>query len=498
MSDRKEEERDSSENKKENEQETDYLDRGISPSSKESILHDSGGKIREKKERGQNDNIEQSQAEEPARSNSSSLSLRSIFGIFGPGVITGASDDDPSGIATYSQAGAQFGFGMLWMVLFLYPLMTVVQEMCARIGLISGSGLAGVIKQRHSKKIVYPIVSLLIIANTINIGADIGAMSSSVRLIFPQLSFVLVSLVFVAFILVSEILVPYDKYVKILKYLTLSLFAYVATTIIVGGNLQQVLLSTLLPHIEFSANFATLFVAVVGTTISPYLFFWQASEEAEEDVAKRKIREIGKGKPKVSKKEVKLMREDVMIGMAFSLLIMYSIMVSTAGTLHANGITDIATADQAARSLQPLVRSFPNGGEIAETIFALGIIGTGLLAVPVLAGSCGYALSEAFGWRQGLSRKFGQAKYFYLIITASTVIGLWINFSNIDPIKALIYTAVINGIIAVPILFAILRIANDKKILRDRTNSTISNVLGWIAFVIMSISVAVLFVTWSR
>jgi Mn2+/Fe2+ NRAMP family transporter len=241
-----------------------------------------------------------------------------------------------------------------------------------------------------------------------------------------------------------------------------------------------------------------MFVAVIGTTISPYLFFWQASEEAEEDVAKKKIKEIGKDRPKVSKKEVKIMRTDVALGMAFSVSIMYAIMVTTAGALHSNGITDIATADEAAKALEPLVKSFSNAGEIAKTIFALGIIGTGLLAIPVLAGSSGYALSDAFGWREGLSKKFGQAKQFYLIIAASTVIGLWINFANIDPIKALIYTAVINGIVAVPILFVIMRIANDEKILGGMTNKRLSNVLGWIAFVIMSISVSILFITWSN
>jgi Mn2+/Fe2+ NRAMP family transporter len=266
----------------------------------------------------------------------------------------------------------------------------------------------------------------------------------------------------------------------------------------VGGNLQQVLVSTIFPHIEFNSNFAMMFVAVIGTTISPYLFFWQASEEAEEDVAKKKIKEIGKDRPKVSKKEVKIMRTDVALGMAFSVSIMYAIMVTTAGALHSNGITDIATADEAAKALEPLVKSFSNAGEIAKTIFALGIIGTGLLAIPVLAGSSGYALSDAFGWREGLSKKFGQAKQFYLIIAASTVIGLWINFANIDPIKALIYTAVINGIVAVPILFVIMRIANDEKILGGMTNKRLSNVLGWIAFVIMSISVSILFITWSN
>jgi len=478
--------------------EEDDNDKEIDSSSEESIIN---GNTKTTVEEGRGeDDIEKSQPEEHAKklSKRSSSLLRSTFGIFGPGVITGASDDDPSGIATYSQAGAQFGFGMLWMVIFLYPLMTAVQEICARIGLVTGSGLAEILKKRHSKKIVYPIAPLLLIANTINIGADIGAMSASVRLIFPQLPFVLVSLALVALILFSEILMPYDKYVKILKYLTLSLFAYITTAIIVGGNLQQILVSTLLPHIEFNANFVMLFVAVIGTTISPYLFFWQASEEAEEDVAKKKIKEIGKGSPKVSRNEVKIMRADIMLGMAFSVSIMYAIMVSTAGTLHDNGITDIATADQAAKALEPLVKSFPYAGEIAETIFALGIIGTGLLAIPVLAGSCGYALSDAFGWREGLNRKFGQAKHFYLVIAASTVIGLWINFTNIDPIRALIYTAVINGIVAVPMLFVIMRIANDKKILGDMTNKRLSNVLGWIAFVTMTISVLILFVTWGK
>ena len=503
MSDRKDGEKKMATEKARGEEEDD--DKKIASTSEEQQpIVEGNTKTTVEKERGEgeaDDIEEESQAEEPAKTlskPSSSSLLKSTFEIFGPGIITGASDDDPSGIATYSQVGAQFGFGMLWMALLLYPLMTVVQEMCARIGLVAGSGLAGVIKKRHSKKILYPIASLLLIANTINIGADIGAMSASIRLIFPQLPFVLVSLAFVAFILLSEILVSYNKYVKILKYLTLSLFAYVATTIIVGGDLQQVLVGTILPHIEFNANFAMLFVAVVGTTISPYLFFWQASEEAEEDVAKKKIKDIGKGRPKVSKKEVKIMRADVMLGMAFSQLIMWAIMVSTAGTLHANNVTDIATADQAAKALEPLVKSFPHAGVIAKMIFALGIIGTGLLAVPVLAGSCGYALSDAFGWRQGLSRKFGQAKHFYLIIAASTIIGLWINFTNIDPIKALIYTAIINGIVAVPMLFAIMGIANDKKILGDMTNKRLSNVLGWIAFVIMSVSVLILVITWGK
>jgi NRAMP (natural resistance-associated macrophage protein)-like metal ion transporter len=423
---------------------------------------------------------------------------KTILNKLGPGIITGASDADPSGIATYSQAGAQFGFGMAWLVLVLYPMMTVVQEMCARIGLVTGSGLAAVIKQKYSRKIIFPLTSLLLIANTINIGTDIGAMAASIRLVFPHLPIIIATLSFTAFIILSEVFVPYSKYVKILKYLILSLFAYLATAIIVGGNWNQILNSVLIPHIEFTPAYAMMFVAVIGTTISPYLFFWQASEEAEEDVEKHKIKEIGKGNPTISMKDIKSMRQDTAIGMAFSQLIMWSILITTAGSLHAHGVTDIQTADQAAKSLEPLVKTFPHAGEISKTIFAFGVIGTGLLAIPVLAGSCGYALSDAFEWREGLGKQFKQAKGFYLVIAASTLIGLWINFINIDPIKALVYTAVINGVIAVPILFAVMKIANDKKILRDETNNHVSNVIGWLTFVIMGVSAIIMFVTWGK
>jgi NRAMP (natural resistance-associated macrophage protein)-like metal ion transporter len=423
---------------------------------------------------------------------------KTILNKLGPGIITGASDADPSGIATYAQAGAQFGFGMAWLVLFLYPMMTAVQEMCARIGLVTGSGLAAVIKQKYSRKIIFPLTSLLLIANMINIGTDIGAIAASIRLVVPQLPVIVTTISFTAFIILSEVFVPYRKYVKILKYLILSLFAYLATAIIVGGNWNQILSAILIPHIEFTPAFAMMFVAIIGTTISPYLFFWQASEEAEEDVAKNKIKEIGKGNPKIAKKEIKLMREDTAIGMAFSQIIMWAILVTTAGSLHTHGITDIQSADQAAKALEPLVKTFPQAGEISKTIFALGIIGTGLLAIPVLAGSSGYALSDAFGWSEGLSRKFKQAKGFYLVIAASTLIGLWINFINIDPIKALVYTAVINGVIAVPILFAVMKIANDKKVLRDNTNGRISNVIGWLTFAIMGMSVVIMFVSWGK
>ena len=425
-------------------------------------------------------------------------SVKKILNALGPGIITGASDDDPSTIATFSQAGAQFGFGMLWLALFQYPMKIVIQEICARIGLVSGKGLSSAIKKRYSKNIVLPLTILLIIANTVNIGADIAAMSASIRLVFPHFPVIVAALSFTAFIILSEVFVTYSKYVKILKYLTISLFAYIATAIIVGGNWNQILVATIIPHIEFTPAFAMMFVAMFGTAISPYLFFWQASEEAEEEVEKHKIKEIGKGKPKISKKDIRLMRQDTATGMAFSQIIMWAIITTTAGSLHTHGITDIQSADQAAKALEPLLKTFPQAGEISKTIFALGIIGTGLLAVPVLAGSSAYALSDVFGWNEGLSKTFMQAKGFYLVIAASTLIGLWMNFTNIDPIKALVYAAVINGVIAVPILFAVMKIANDKKSLSDKTNNRMSNVIGWITFAIMGVSVIILLVAWGK
>ena len=421
-------------------------------------------------------------------------SISQVLRALGPGVITGAADDDPSGIATYSQAGAKFGLGMLWMTLFLLPTMIVIQEMCARIGLLSGNGLAALIRKKYSTKIVYPISSLLLIANTINIGADLGAMSASVRIIFPEVPFVVTSLLFSAFIIIAEIFIPYDKYVKVLKYLVLSLFAYVITAVIVGGNISEIFF-TIIPSITFSSEYAILFVAVIGTTISPYLLFWQTSEEAEEDVAKHKIKEIGEGKPKISPREIMVMKEDIGIGMFFSQFIMWSIIITSAGSLYFAGITDIQTADQAASSLEPLVKSFPNSGQLAKVIFAFGIIGTGLLAIPVLSASSAFALSDTFGWKEGLEKKFSQAKSFYSVIIASTLIGVWITFSHINPIQALILAAVINAVVTVPILFIVMRLANDKKILEDKINSRFSNIIGWLTFAIMTVSVIVMFLS---
>ncbi|MDW0323743.1 MAG: divalent metal cation transporter, partial [Nitrososphaeraceae archaeon] len=299
---------------------------------------------------------------------------------------------------------------------------------------------------------------------------DLGAMSASVKIIFPSVPFVVTTVLFSAFIIIAEIFIPYDRYVKVLKYLVLSLFAYVITAVIVGGNISQIFL-TIIPSITFSSEYVVMFVAVIVTTISPYLLFWQTSEEAEEDVTKHRIKEIGKGKPKVSPKEIMLMKEDIGIGMFFSQFIMWSIIITSAGSLYFAGITDIQTADQAASALVPLITCFPNSGQIAKLIFAFGIIGTGLFAIPVLSASSAFALSDTFGWKEGLEKKFSQAKSFYSVIAVSTLIGVWITFSHIDPIHALILSAVINAVVTVPILFIVLRLANDKKILEDKINT---------------------------
>ena len=277
--------------------------------------------------------------------------------------------------------------------------------------------------------------------------------------------------------------------------MTLSLLTYIVTAIIVGGNWYQILIATIVPHIEFTADFATMLVAILGTTISPYLFFWQASEEAEEEVVNHKIKEIGKGKPEVSKKEIKSMGTDTMVGIGFAHFITWAIIITTAGSLHNNGITDILSAEQAAKSLEPLVKSFPNSGEISKSIFAIGIIGTGLLSIPVLATSTAYGLSDTFGWKQGLSKKFGQAKAFYLVIIICGIIGLGMNFLGINPITALVYASVINGVVSVPIIFVVMKLSNDKEILKENTNGRLTNIIGWTTFGIMAIATIIMFVT---
>lgn len=422
--------------------------------------------------------------------------LNKLIHVFGPGVTTGAADDDPSGIATYSQTGAQFGYGQLWTVLFMYPLMTAIQEATARIGAVSGKGLAAVIRQNYNKKILYTVVLLVVVANTINIGADIGAMAAAAELIIP-LPFIVLAIVSTALILVLEIFTSYAVYSKILKWLTLSLLAYPITAFIIGQPWGEIIKATFIPHIEFSFGFLFIITAVLGTTISPYMFFWEASQEVEEEIAQGRVNRIG-GIPRISRFFIKNLRLDNIIGMFASEVTAWFIIIVAATVLHSSGVTNIATAADAAKALEPLVHNFPNAGFLAKTIFAIGIIGLGLLGIPILAGSASYALSEAFNWHEGLYRKLKEAHGFYGILTIATLIGLLINFIGINPIKALIFTAVINGAVAVPLIFLIARIARNKKIMGDYQSGYLSNALVWTTFVIMATAVLAMFFTIGR
>ncbi len=414
--------------------------------------------------------------------------VKRLFNSLGPGFITGASDDDPSGIQTYSQTGAQFGYGQLWAALFSFPFMAAIQEMCGRIGLVTGRGLAGVIKKNYSKKILYFSVIILIIANTINIGADLGAMASSGQLVFG-INFIYWLLGITVLTLTLEIFVSYKTYAKILKYFAFTLLSYVIVAFIVNQNWLQILISTFVPSFSFSKEYLLNIVAILGTTISPYLFFWQANEEVEEEVEKRELKSMGAGIPKFKKRDINDLKTDTISGMFFSNLIMFFIIIATASTLGIHGIMNIQTADQAAQALKPIA------GDFAYLLFALGIIGTGLLAVPVLAGSASYALSESFSMKEGLYRKFRQAHGFYGVITIATMIGLVVNFIGIPPFRMLYYTAVLNGIAAPPLMFIIMKISNNRKILGKYTNRKISNILGWTITAIMSLCAIALLVS---
>lgn len=418
-------------------------------------------------------------------------SFKRFLKSFGPGFITGASDDDPSGIATYSQTGAQFGYQQLWTALFSFPFMTVVQEMCGRIGLVTGKGLSGVMKKFYSKKVLYFSVFLLVIANTINIGADLGAMASSAQLILG-IPFIFWLIFMTIVTLLLEVFVPYPTYAKVLKYLTFSLLSYVIVAFVIKQDWSKISYATFIPNISFDKNIVMNIVAILGTTISPYLFFWQADEEVEEEIERGEIKGIGIGKPKFTARDIKNMRMDTVIGMFFSNLVMYFIIVTCASTLFTNGITQIETADQAAQALRPFA------GDFAYLLFTLGILGTGFLAVPVLAGSASYALSEAVNWNAGLSKKFNEAHGFYGVITLATLVGLLVNFTPIKPFQMLYYTAVFNGVCAPPLLIVILLIANNKKIMGKHVNGKFSNVMGILITIIMSIAaIALLWNTFS-
>lgn len=397
----------------------------------------------------------------------------------GPGFVTGAADDDPSGIGTYSQTGVMFGFSQLWIALFTYPFMVAVQEMCGRIGMVTGRGLSGVIKKNYSKKLLYSAVFILLIANVINIGADLSAMASSAQL-FVNLPYVFWLVVITMGTLLLEIFVPYPVYSKFLKILTLSLLSYVATAFIIKQDWAIIFWSTIVPNISFTKEYLLNMAAFLGTTISPYLFFWQADEEVEEEIVNHQITDIGVGVPKINDSDIKQMRIDTASGMFFSNTITFFIMVTVASTLGLSGIKSIDTAAQAASALKPLA------GDFAFVLFAIGIIGVGLLAVPVLAGSAAYAISEAFDWKLGLGKKFGQAHGFYIVIALATIFGLAINFLSIGPITMLYYAAALNGVLAPPLMIFILMISNNKKILGERVNGKWTNILGWVITAIMS------------
>ena len=420
------------------------------------------------------------------------LQIRRWLRILGPGLITGAADDDPSGIGTYSQAGAAYGTGQLWLALYMLPLLIAVQEMCARIGLVTGKGIAAVVRQHYSRTVLFVAVGLVLVANTLNIGADLGAMAATVQLLVPGVPFLLLIVVVSLGILALEVFVPYRRYAIVLKVLALSLFAYVATGLIVGPRGGDLLRATIVPNIQFNPAFLALVVGVLGTTISPYLFFWQASEEVEEvqlhhqepqephatGQAHRLRQRRQRRQRQALLGQLRLLRIDTVLGMILSEIATWFIIFTTGSVLHAHGVTTITTADQAAAALEPLVHTFPHAGVLAKLIFAVGILGVGLLGIPVLAGSAAYAIAEAFHWKEGLAKTLRQAPGFYLVIGVATLVGLALNLLHINPIRALVYSAIINGVVAVPLLILILLVANNRAIMKGYTNGRLANAVG--------------------
>jgi Mn2+/Fe2+ NRAMP family transporter len=407
--------------------------------------------------------------------------LRIIIRTLGPGLVTGAADDDPSGIFTYSQSGAQFGLGQLWTVLFMLPLLICVQEMSTRIAIVTNQGLAAVIRKHYSKLWLYGIVGLLVLTNTINLGADLGAMAESSRLIL-DLPYIPYVLIFGVAGLLLEVLVPYRRYAPYLKMLAISLFAYFVTGFVATESWEGVLRATFIPSIHFNFQFLMILVGVLGTTISPYMFFWQASQQIEEDGAAGKT-----GKSFIGRL-IRDMRIDTVVGMIFSEIAAWFIMLTTGEVLYRHGVRDIRTAAQAAAALRPFVARFPHAGKISEILFVFGIIGTGLLAVPIFAATSAYALCDCFGLKDSLNLNFRKARFFYGVIAAGTIVGVLLNYVHIDPIKALIYSAVLNGVVAVPMIFLLIRIAGKEDIMGSHVSGTASQGFAWITFACMTLA----------
>ena len=412
---------------------------------------------------------------------------KGLAALVGPGLLTGASDDDPSGIGTYSQVGAQFGTGMLWTMVFSYPLMVAAQLICARIGRVTGKGLAGNLREHYPRWALYPLVLLLLVANTINIGADLGAMGAAVRLLLPgeagwyTVAFGLLSVVL-------EVMVPYHRYVHVLKWLTLALFAYLAIGFFVKIPWGQVLHDTFLPRLAFDKAAVTAIVAIFGTTISPYLFFWQASQEVEDLDACDEDRPLLEA-PNQATEQLHRIGVDTYLGMGASNVVAFFIILTTAATLHAHGVHDIESAAQTAQALKPVA------GQFASALFAMGIVGTGLLAVPVLAGSAAYAVGETMRWKSSLESKPGKARGFYAVIAIATLVGTAMNFVHVNPIKALFWTAVINGVIAVPMLAAVMLVAAKQKAMGTFAISGLLRTMGWITTAVMAVCVVGMVVT---
>ena len=414
--------------------------------------------------------------------------IKRFLKVLGPGLITGASDDDPSGIGTYSVAGASLGFATLWTAILTLPLMAVVQFVCAKVAMVSGRGLAGVLRHYYPRKILYPAVLCLLVANTINAGTDLGAIAAAMNLLVPLPA--AITIVPIALVIVSlQVWGSYRLIVRVFKWLTLFLFAYVGAAFLADPNWREVLKATFIPQFRTDSQYLLALVAILGTTISPYLFFWQASEEVEEEVdIGRKTVWQRKG---ANQSELSHAKWDTITGMVFCNIVFYFVILASAATLHAHGKTDIRSATEAAQALRPLA------GNAATILFAIGLIGAGFLAVPVLTGSSAYAIAEAFDWKYGLSKKPKQAKHFYMVIAVSTLIGMLINFTGINPIQALFWTSVMNGFLAPPLLVIIMIVSNNKKIMGNKVNGRLANIVGCAAAMIMFAAVIGLLLQWN-
>jgi len=407
--------------------------------------------------------------------------IENIFKKIGPGFVTGAADDDPVSVTTYSIAGAVYGYALNWINVFLTPAMIIIQEMCGRIGMLTGMGLAQVIKKHRSKELMWIAISLLFVSNTINIGADLGIMAASLNMVLGLPVYFWLFVLAVVVILM-EVLVPYKKYMVYLKWLGLSLLAYVITGFMVKQDWAQILRNSLIPSIKLDIDYLMMMVAFLGAVISPYLFFWQTSEEVEEEIDEKIIRDFDQV-PKVSIKRIRLMRWDTILGMVFSNIIGFFILITTAATLHRNGIIDIESIQDVALALRPIA------GHEAYLLLALGIVGVGLVSIPVLAGSVGYAMADGLKMKEGLSKKYHQARGFYRVLILATVLGYLMNLFGVNPIKSLYYAAIINGVISVPLIAMIISLADDTKVVGRYKTTWWGKIIAWMTFGLMSLAV---------